>query len=140
MKTVMVSGHFDPFHDMHLDYFEQAAVYGDELICIVSSDRQLLMKKGKVNIPEEGRRRIVDLVLRGIGWLPHETVINVWDADGLITDAIRFWRPQILCRGGDKTLDDMALPEPRACDDLGIKIIPTVFKADRHGSQMVDWR
>ncbi len=135
----MVTGHFDPFHDLHLDYIEQAAKYGDWLMCVVSSDRQVLLKKGKVNIPEDARRRTVDLILWGLR-LDHVTVVNTWDTDASIAEALRHLCPDVLCRGGDKALADMAPPERQACDDLGIKIIHTVFKADRHGSQMINWR
>ena len=52
-RRVMVSGYFDSFHDAHLDYIKQAMGCADFLICIVASDKQVIMKKGKVNIPSQ---------------------------------------------------------------------------------------
>mgnify|MGYP001612402381 CR=1 FL=1 len=146
MKTVMVSGHFDPFHDGHLSYIKQAIphIYKKEntetrsglLICIVSNDAQLLKKKGKVNITEGGRWEIVDLILTGLG-VPHRTVVNVWDkGTTLVAEALREWRPHIFFRGGDKTLEDMPPEERRVCDELGIQILHAKLEYDRHGSKM----
>ncbi len=136
MIKVMVSGHFDPFHDMHLDYIEQAAAMGGYLVCVVSSDKQLLAKKGVVHIPEENRRRIVDLVLRGLG-IAHETLINGFDIETtLVADALRSLKPNIFCRGGDKTPEDMPEDEFKACLEYHIDIQYAEFKVDRHGSRM----
>ena len=137
MKIVMISGHFDPFHDGHLDYIEQAMPYGDFLICVVSSDQQLLMKKGIVNIPEEGRQCIVHLILRGLG-IPALVVLNTWDTQTtLVAEALQQLKPDIFCRGGDKTLADMPLEERKVCEDLGILIVHTEFRINRHGSEML---
>jgi cytidyltransferase-like protein len=134
MKTVMITGNFDPLTDAGLDYIEQAMKQGDYLICIVSSDKQLVMKKGRVNIPQHGRFRLIDLVLKGLD-CNHMTYINIYDNDTtLVAEALRHYRPDILFRGGDKTLDDMPVEERMACNDLGIKILHGEFRINRHGS------
>ncbi|GIR03490.1 MAG: hypothetical protein CM15mP13_0840 [Pseudomonadota bacterium] len=45
MRTVVVSGGFDPVHVGHLQLFEEAKKLGDYLIVIVNSDKFLQDKK-----------------------------------------------------------------------------------------------
>ena len=116
MKTVMVSGHFDPFHDIHLAYIKQAANYGDFILCIVSSDKQLMMKKDKVNIPDYARVEILMAILRGLG-IRHKVVVNYLDKDSsTIAKSLRWWKPEIFFRGNDKMLETMPPEEERACN------------------------
>ena len=137
MKTVMVSGHFDPFHDVHLAYIKQAMAIGGYLICVVSSDVQLLKKKGKVNISEAGRTEIVDLILEGLH-VPHETRWNVWDKETtLVAEALRALKPDIFFRGGDKTLETMPAEERKVCDELGIQIRHAWLPYEAHSSTMI---
>ena len=137
MKTVMVSGHFDPMHEKHLAYIESALNYGDFLLCIVSTDEQIKQKKGKVNIPEEGRLRLVRLVLQGLTCSSH-AALNVHDkGTTLVAEALRYWHPEVFCRGNDKILTDTPLQEAIVCKELGIKIIHAEFKGQRHGSEFV---
>lgn len=136
MKTVMVTGHWDPFTDSQLDYIEQAMNYGGFILCVVSSDKQALMKKNKVNVPEQARKRILHLILEGLH-VPHRVIINNQDKDtGHITNTVKSWRPNILFRGGDKTIDDMPEDERQACEESGVEILHAEFRIDRHGSQM----
>ena len=152
MKTVMVSGHFDSFHGGHLSYIKQAFRCGDNLYCVVSTDKQLLMKKGKVNIPETARQEIMQLVLEGLKvshpWkctYPYDNVgvntvnaiLNIWDKDTtLVAEALRALNPNVFFRGGDKTLEDMPLEERAVCDELGIMIVHAKLEYDTHGSKM----
>jgi len=132
----MVSGHFDPFHDGHLDYIKQASKLGNYLICVVSSDEQLRMKKGSVNIPEQGRTKILESVLRGLD-VPYEVVLNKYDeGTSLIAETLKIFKPDILVRGGDKTIDDMPADEQRVCTQYGIRIVHAKHEIDRHGSEM----
>lgn len=136
MKVVMISGFFDPFTDAHLDYIKQASNYADKIICVVSSDTQLLKKKGKVNIPEVSRAEIAELIMRGLH-INHKVVINYWDNETtLIANALEYWRPDILFRGGDKTIEDMPDDEKEVCDRMGIKVQHGKFRIDIHGSGM----
>tara|TARA_Y100000310_G_scaffold302941_1_gene340803 strand:- start:6225 stop:6986 length:762 start_codon:yes stop_codon:yes gene_type:complete len=136
-KTVVVSGHFDPLTDAHLDYFKQALELDEQLTCIVSSDDQLLKKKGKVNIPQENRREIVELILRGLG-SNGEVIINTLDTDTtLIAKALAAIHPGILFRGGDKTLETMPPEELRVCKEYQIEISHAEFRIDTHGRRMI---
>jgi len=132
----MVSGHFDGFHGGHLDYLEQAAEYGD-IICIVSSDKQLLMKKGKIHMHEDERLRVVETMLKGIG-CEHSAFINIWDTETpTIADALFCLNPSILFRGYDKTLDTMPGDERKVCEWLGVKVIHAKNRiGERHSTEI----
>ncbi|KKN63740.1 hypothetical protein LCGC14_0498440 [marine sediment metagenome] len=134
---VMVSGHFDPLHDGHLSYLKQAIAHGDAILCVVSSDAQLMMKKGNVNIPQRGRSNIVRLILEGMRVL-NVVVVNQWDKETtLVAEALRVLKPAVFFRGGDKTIEDMPPEERQVCDELGIEIRHAVLEHDRHGARMV---
>ena len=136
MITVMVSGNFDPLHDIHLAYFEYAMNYGDSLLCIVSADRQIILKKGTVNVPEDGRLKMLRLALSGMGY-PHHVALNVHDKDASVAKVLRYWHPDVFCRGGDKTLEDMPEEERKVCDELNIRIVHAKLKEERHGAEFV---
>ena|SRR3990167_3022262 len=133
----MVSGHFDPFHFAHLDFIKQAIGLGDQLICLISSDKQVLMKKGKVNEPELERAKLMAQVLKG--W--HHSfivLINRWDdKTTLVAQALEALKPDIFVRGSDKSLGDMPKEEKEVCDRLGIQIIHVQGKI-AHGSEFID--
>ena len=136
MKKVMVTGHFDPLHEIHLSLFEEGKRYGEYLVCIVATDAQAVEKKGKVNIPAEERCRIVDLILTGLG-IPHVVVQNIWDKDNTtLGNTLRFWQPAVLLRGNDKTPADLPQDEAQVCSDLGISVEYAHFNGERHGRNM----
>jgi cytidyltransferase-like protein len=136
-KRVMVSGFFDCFHSGHLDYLEQAVRMGD-LICVVATDKQILMKKNRVNIPEKERIWLLNTFLRGIGCnVP--AVLNTWDTNTkFISEALRHFKPDILFRGYDKTLDRMPCEELEVCKELEITIVHAKNRiGERHSSEMM---
>ena len=59
MKRVIVSGFFNPLHGGHLDMIEAARELGDWLIVLVDNDKQQIIKKGKIILPEENRVRLI---------------------------------------------------------------------------------
>ncbi len=95
MKTVLVSGGFDPLHVGHLDLIEAANKLG-EVIVALNSDDWLLLKKDYVFIPWEDRRRLL-LALKLI-----VAVVPVSDSDGTICAALRELKPDIFANGGDR--------------------------------------
>jgi bifunctional ADP-heptose synthase (sugar kinase/adenylyltransferase) len=133
----MVSGYFDPCTDAGLDYLEQAiALKPDLLICVVGSDNQLMMKKGKINMPQESRVKFAALLLKGLG-IKACVLVNVYDTETTyIAKALEVLQPDILFRGGDKNIDMMPIPEKNICEKLHIEIKHGEFRIDRHGSRM----
>lgn len=122
-KTVMVSGNFEGFHSDHLNYIELAREQGDIIICVVSSDKQLMIKKGEVKIPCGDRKRIVGLIAGALGF-DNLVLVNDWDTETpLVAEALRFLKPHIFFRGFDKTPEDMPEEERKACEELGIEVI-----------------
>ncbi|KKL93160.1 hypothetical protein LCGC14_1877470 [marine sediment metagenome] len=133
----MIGGHFDPLHDGHLSYINQAANYGNFLLCVVASDEQARLKKGQVNIPEMARAETMRAILRGLG-IRHQVVVNHFDQGNLLSvEALKWWRPDILCRGGDKHFEDMPQEERAVCQELGIRIVHARLEVDRHGLGMM---
>ena len=137
LKMVMVSGHFDGFHSGHLDYIIQSLQLGCKLLCIVSTDKQLRLKKGKVNVEESYRWRILDLILRGMNY-EHCVFLNLWDDNTTqVTEALRHFKPDIFFRGYDKTLETMPPEERKVCEELGIEIIHAKNRiGERHSSEI----
>ena len=133
----MVSGHFDPVHDVHLAYIKLAAVFGDHLICVVTSDEQAVLKKRKVNVPEQGRVELMDTLLKGLS-ISHTVMVNHWDKDTTyVAQALKAIHPDIFFRGSDKTQSDMPESEKQVCDELGIEVYYMESKIQRHGSEFV---
>ena len=60
MKTIVIAtGGFDPVHRGHIEYFQEAATYG-ELIIGLNSDEWLINKKGKYFMDWEERKIIIE--------------------------------------------------------------------------------
>jgi cytidyltransferase-like protein len=59
MKTVLVSGGFDPLHSGHLAYLQAAKHLGDRLVVGLNSDAWLVRKKGFAFMPFSERQAIV---------------------------------------------------------------------------------
>ena len=60
MKIIIVSGGFDPLHSGHIAYFRSAKAYGDKLLVALNSDSWLENKKGKVFMPFDERKAIIE--------------------------------------------------------------------------------
>ena len=135
--SILVSGHFDGFHSGHLDYLKQAMEYRKKVICIVSSDKQLLMKRGKVNIPETERRDIVGTILRGLG-ADYSIFINKYDnGTATVTEALHHFKPSIFLRGYDKKPKTMPEAERWMCEKLSIKVLYAKNRiGERHSSEI----
>ena len=62
MKTVAISGYFDPIHVGHLEYIELSKRMGDYLVVIVNNNHQCKLKKGKYFMDDRDRINIVDSI------------------------------------------------------------------------------
>ena len=121
MKTVIISGYFNPFHSGHLDMIEAAAEMGDKLIVIVNNDEQQRMKKGKVILDEKTKCRIVGAI-KGV-----DEVVLAIDTeetdDGerplikTMTELAEKYSEDklIFANGGDRD-SDKAIPETAVCN------------------------
>ncbi len=59
MKTVVVSGGFDPIHIGHVRMLQEARALGDKLIVVLNNDAWLRTKKGFAFMPQEERAEII---------------------------------------------------------------------------------
>ena len=102
MKTVIVTGGFDPLHSGHIEYFKEAKKLGDRLVVGVNSDEWLVRKKGRPFMPFEERSKIIQ-ELRVV-----DEVIGFNDNDGTANAAIFHVLSSttdkvIFANGGDRT-------------------------------------
>ena len=129
MKISIVSGGFDPLHVGHIELFNRARKKGDSLIVILNSDSFLKEKKGKVFMPFEERKiileslRVVDLVVRSID--VDNTVCKTLEELANLRILLpngEPWEKLYFCNGGDRT-NGTNTPEHTTCERLGIESI-----------------
>jgi len=116
MKTVMVSGGFDPIHVGHLRMFQEAAELGDKLIVVINNDNWLNAKKG-YNFMEEGDRKEIIQAFECVD----EAILTKHEpncTDMSVCDMLDELRPDVFANGGDRKSDN--IPEYKICEDLGI--------------------
>ncbi|MCA9338538.1 adenylyltransferase/cytidyltransferase family protein [Candidatus Saccharibacteria bacterium] len=122
MKTVIVSGYFNPLHGGHLDYMEGAAKLGDRLVVIVNNDVQQVLKKGKVILDEQNRMRLVG-ALRVVD----EVVLSV-DEDPTVVKSLQLVAEKypgdelIFANGGDRD-STKEVPETAVCEQYNIAMV-----------------
>ena len=115
MKTILISGGFDPLHSGHIAYIKAARELGDRLIVGLNSDQWLTQKKGRAFMPWYERAAVL-IELTAV-----DRVINFDDTDGTARDAIRKTRsifPDdtiVFANGGDRTAEN--IPEQTVKDD-----------------------
>jgi len=122
MRRAIVSGYFNPLHGGHLDLIEGAHELADKIIVIVNNDKQQMLKKGKIILPEHNRVRLmkalkfVDEVILSID--TGRPVINTMESI-----AKRYPLDELIfCQGGD-VANDEENPEAEVCRKYGIKIV-----------------
>lgn len=109
---VLCSGGFDPLHDGHLDYLEDAAKRGYVFVAL-NSDEWLMRKKGWLFMPWTARARLLKQLKVVFD------VVSVSDEDGTVCQALHNLRPQYFANGGDRTVGNSA--EHEICKKLGIE-------------------
>ena len=135
IKTVIVSGYFNPLHNGHLDLLESAAFLGDRLVVIVNSDLQVGLKGSCPLLDEKSRLRIiralhvVDLAMLAV------------DKDGTVVQSLHNLRQVfdgelVFANGGDRETPNEA--EAKTCEELGIKMIFGLGIKQESSSQLID--
>lgn len=141
MTTVMACGYYDPLHEGHVSNFREAAKLGDKLIVVVHQDRLCEKKKGFCHVALE--RRIaklkealldisVEWFVAGLSRLDYEVVVAI-DTDGTVAQTIRWLRPDVLAKGGDRGPNDHPIPgsEIAACAAVHCRIVYNVGEPKR---------
>lgn len=119
LKTVAVSGGFDPLHIGHVRMFQNAKSLGDRLIVIVNNDNWLKKKKGYAFMPEAERKEIIESI-KGVD----EVVLTTHPKDPKdmsVSEDLRRIRPDIFANGGDRKPHNT--PEDIVCKELGIDMV-----------------
>jgi cytidyltransferase-like protein len=124
MKTVIISGNFDPIHVGHLDYFKAAKKLG-KVTCILTRDSQIIKKKGYVFMPYEERKEMLEAF--GI-----DVVKNI-DNDETCTETLRLLAPKSACYFVPKEWH----PEESVCKILKIKLVYDVSRKRQSSSKLV---
>ena len=129
-KTIVAaSGYFDPIHVGHIEYLEKAKALGDELIVILNTDKQAIMKKGFVFMPEKEREQILK-ALRCV-----DKVVLSIDDDQTQCKTLELLKPNIFAKGGDRYAHE--IPESKTCDKCKIKIIDGLGSKIQSSSDLV---
>lgn len=114
MKTIAVSGGFDPLHLGHLQMFEEARAMGDRLVVILNCDAWLVRKKGYAFMPALQRASIIGALACVDEVYIHES------EDDHVCHALEVVRPDVFANGGDRKVENT--PEVKLCAELGIEM------------------
>jgi D-beta-D-heptose 7-phosphate kinase/D-beta-D-heptose 1-phosphate adenosyltransferase len=118
MRTIAVSGGFDPLHVGHLRMFEEARKLGVHLTVILNNDNWLRKKKGFVFMPELERAEII----RGLKCVDQVVVTNhdAECADPSVCRELSLLDIDVFANGGDRVASNT--PEGDLCARMGIQM------------------
>ena len=128
MKTVAISGYFDPIHVGHLEYLRMAKELGDSLVVIVNNNYQCKLKKGKHFMDENDRVEIVK-ALRFVD----EVFLSV-DKDRTVCKSLEEIKPDVFANGGDRATSEV--PETPVCKKFNIKMVDGLGDKIRSSSSL----
>ena len=128
MKTVAISGYFDPIHVGHLEYIELSKRMGDYLVVIVNNNHQCKLKKGKHFMDERDRIKIVESI-KGVD----EVFLSI-DSDKTVCKSLEKIKPDIFTNGGDR--HNQEIPESVVCKKYGIELLDGMGKKIRSSSDL----
>lgn len=127
MRTVAISGGFDPLHIGHIRLIHAARALGDRLVVIVNNDNWLKKKKGFAFMGEHERvailqalRDVDEVVLTGHGENPD---------DMSVCAELERIKPAVFANGGDRDKKDAQKtssslnPEQQLCQRLGVEMV-----------------
>lgn len=115
MKLVLASGIFDLLHCAHVRHLEQARSMGDKLVVGLTMDDAAEREKRKPIIPENERMEM----LLALSCVSSVTLVQ----SGL--EALKFFRPQIFCKGADYRVKGLLDAEVKYCIEHDIEILFT---------------
>ena len=114
MKTVAVSGYFDPIHVGHLEFLKLSKDLGDKLVVIVNNNYQCVLKKGKPFMDENDRVQIVKSLK-----MVDEVFLCI-DMDKTVCASLEAIKPDIFANGGDRSAREV--PELAICKKYNIQM------------------
>ena len=121
-KAIIVSGYFNPLHKGHLELFQKAKAFGDQLWVIVNSDLQRTLKGSKEFMLEDERLIIVNAI-----GIVDKALISI-DKDktqcATLADLAEKYSSEYelhFANGGDQNND--SIPEVPVCIEKGIGLL-----------------
>jgi cytidyltransferase-like protein len=124
MKTVIVSGYFNPLHIGHIRMLQDARKLGDQVIVIVNNDIQQLQKKGKIIMKEDERLEIVkSLKYVDMAILAVDTDRTVCVTLLSLSQHVTIRDTEIIFANGGDRDDSKKVPEADICERAGIKMV-----------------
>ncbi len=130
MKTIVVSGGFDPIHIGHIEMMKEAKELGGKLIVVVNNDNWVKKKKGFVFMPENERKNIVEAIRYVDEAVLTEHPANPSGAEEMsISAMLEKIRPDIFANGGDRNEKNATDPNSslyydiKTCKKLGIEMV-----------------
>jgi cytidyltransferase-like protein len=125
MKIVIASGYFNPIHEGHIEYLNNAKTLGDKLFVIVNNDHQRALK-GSKEFQLEGERCFIVQNIKACDM----TILSI-DQDRTVIETIKYIvrlakkydtvNTFAFVNGGDQT--NQSIPEAEICNQLGIDLI-----------------
>jgi D-beta-D-heptose 7-phosphate kinase/D-beta-D-heptose 1-phosphate adenosyltransferase len=121
-KAIIVSGYFNPLHKGHLELFQKAKAFGDQLRVIVNSDLQRELKGSEEFMDQDERLIIVSAI-----GIVDKTLVSI-DKDktqcatlGDLADKFSSEYELYFANGGDQ--HNEVCPEGPICNKNGIGLI-----------------
>ena len=122
IKGIIVSGYFNPLHKGHLELFQKAKEFGDQLFVIVNNDNQRALK-GSVEFMKQDERILIINALE----ITDKTFLSI-DKDRSVSATIEQIYISLgneyelyFANGGDQ--NNSIILESNICRKLGIKLI-----------------
>lgn len=128
---VAVAGGFDCLHIGHLRHMKKAKALGNYLVVIVSTDADMVKKKGYCFMPLEERMELIENYP-----FVNEVVASI-DKDGTVADTLRWLKPDIFAKGGDRVPDNIPQNEIDVCQEIGCKVVYGVGDKLQSSSDLV---
>jgi len=130
IKTVCVSGYFNPIHSGHISMFKEAKKLGNYLIVIINNDNQVKVKGSVPFMKVEERAEIIKNLK-----MVDQVVISI-DKDKTVCKTLAKVNPNIFANGGDRK-NPKDIPETEVCNQLGIKMVFNVGGSKTQSSSTI---
>jgi cytidyltransferase-like protein len=121
-KAIIVSGYFNPIHKGHLEYFNNAKAFCDELFVIVNNDHQRALK-GSKEFQKEDERIIIVSNIKAVD----KAILSI-DQDRTVCETIQMIASEYgtmyelaFANGGDQNND--TIPERPICEEMNVALI-----------------